>query len=363
MVRMVCLVYHSLRVFHARGLFVGSCLVAAVAVTAACPPTDVLYDGVDAGHVVDAAGCTHADIPDPPNIPDDGDLSVLFALRSLTLTPDSGPPLGYDLDGVCTCNQTGANAACTLPQNGVRVCHDQGRDTADLDLVSALFPTIYDGFNTSIAGGVGTTLFEISGWNGKPDDQSIILKLYLSNGTWATTDAGTLVDGGSIVPPRWDGTDRWTVDSISGAPGQELFAKQGFVRDGFAIVKTDTLNGVLLPLERGAQLDIQDVRLVGRIVDVGGHREIHDGQIDGRMSAAQLLRTYSCAGANALDFGVIKSAICTARDVMTFKNLDNTGHPCDALSYAVGFIAVEAQRGPLHEGFPGCDASLDDCSP
>jgi hypothetical protein len=50
---------------------------------------------------------------------------------------------------------------------------------------------------------------------------------------------------------------------------------------------------------------------------------------------------------------------------MTFKELDNSGRNCDALSYAATFVAVEAFRGPVVPAPKGCENAriVDDCAP
>ena len=75
-----------------------------------------------------------------------------------------------------------------------------------------------DTYNQAIGqDGTNGLVFRLSGYNGGMNQMpggNLQLAVFISDGTAIT------VDGGSNPPPKWDGTDLWTLDSLSIVNGQ-----------------------------------------------------------------------------------------------------------------------------------------------
>lgn len=386
-----------------RGVSIGACILGAGALLA-CPSTDRLFSGgdepdgspatdaeVEAAPEPDAAadaGCRLAHPPSAPAIADNGvDLGPLvFAARAFTLTPpaDAGL-LGYDLDNACTCQGGDLNDAAAPCVSARAACDDsEGRDIVATRLVKAVgIADPITATNAAIASGLGTTLFVVEGYNGALDDPSVVFTAYLSSGIWPTTpdgtafsdDGGVLADGGGAVPipPKWDGTDRWTLNPISAPGGAPTLRISGWVTGGVLVAPTQRVPGYLVPVGFGAGIDITEAVVTARIVKNGDLYELVNAQFAGRLLASQLLgaaRTVSKAGdgggtictveENQL-YPILKAGLCASLDIMQFASADGTGRTCNALSSAIGFSAAQARIGLTRSERPGCVLQEDSC--
>ncbi len=193
----------------------------------------------------DAAGldpCAHVGPGEPPDASDPGESlpPLVFAVRSANLTgrADAGTPIGFDLDGTCTCDsRTGvsrSDPSCVLPARPLVTMgcdFDGGVDNALFELnkqiervPSASFA--YSGTVDRVARcGILNLLIFLSRYNGKANDDEVEVSLIESFGIrephaveLADERCGYFVEGGAPrapYPARFDGTDRWSVPSKS----------------------------------------------------------------------------------------------------------------------------------------------------
>jgi hypothetical protein len=308
-----------------------------------------------------------------------GEQTFIVAMRTLDMgfPPDGGSPVahGYDLDHVATCCQA-APESCV---SGTATAHcdgDGGIDNsggqfvADIQKVAPAFSDteVSQHFET----GLYTVLFQVQHYNGTANDTQVTVGVLASHGIDGPPDAAT--------PPKWDGTDTWTVDSDDVfdpsarpiTPGR--FDSHAYVAGGVLVGAVD------FPMSLGASGGSRlVVSLTGTVVTAnvvaggGGTFRFEGAQVAGRWSThaflAELPSIYAfgafiCRSTNT--YATLKPLICKAADVTGDPSLDRTGATCDALSLAFGFTAFPAQFGRVLPPAPrpqNCpDAGPDDCA-
>jgi hypothetical protein len=328
---------------------------------------DAAPDAADAGE----DGFSLAHWPPRP-AKDDGtdELEGVIAVRTLSLEdPDAGPPLGYDLDGVQTCPDPGS---CKPLGNKERCDGLLGRDNSGGSLIREI-GTFSPDFSTAklnqrLSQGEYSALVRIVGYNGTANDTKVGIAFYVADGT---DDGSSSVDGGptdaGVTPPKWDGNDRWLVDSQStlggaGIVGTDCTAQiadcvpkyvdsNAYVADGMLVATLDI--PLYFGVGGGLNLDLSGGKLVARITRSGTGFAL-DGQIVGRWPTSKLLPSLAplndpfgsgkLCGTNATYLN-LKQLICAATDVMSDQAQDNKGSTCDSVSVAVAFTAAPAKMG------------------
>lgn len=327
--------------------------------------------------------CPHAEPVTRPSTPDSEPSlpSLVMAVRTLTYSdsPDGGAKLGVDLDNTCTC-QLDAPPTCAPRAGGKGVCDDtEGRDNGLgglLQRLGNLSPAFRElSLTQQLEEGDRALLFELRNWNGTPNDPSVVLAFYASNGI-GSTDAGRL-------RPKWDGTDRFTLAPeslrggklIGGEPFPIYFDDRGYVRDGVVVgrpVSTEPFSGVI-----GIPLQITSGLVFGRLVPIGGGWGLTEGQLVGRTSTRSVLTalatlrdpfdgTKFLCGSNG-NYQGVRTLICQGADLRIDPGAKDPSEACDALGTAFGVTAWPARFGAV-EAIPrpeaGCDAGYtDDCPP
>jgi hypothetical protein len=349
------------------------------------PAPDAGYDATtsDAGGA-DADPCPHA-FPPPRPAADDpsgsNEIELVQAVQSLVITQalDGGalPDMGFDIDGVCTCP---GPESCTPAVTGAQHCDDpQGRDNSGGEQL-AQFTLVSNGLfdqgiiNQHIGSGLYTVLLRVRHYNGKPNDTSVEASLYTSNGT--PTD-----DAGHNEPPRWDGSDQWTVDTASvfgglndaGAIIPNYVDPNAYVSGGVLVASLDF--ALALGSSDVVVMDLAAVVLGAPLVGNGGSFRVDQGLLAGRWQASKLLRSahavhdplhpghYVCPG--SATYQNAKQIVCRGADVPVDPKNDRTAAPCDALSVVMGFTSFPAAIGAITEKPPqvdACDAGPDDCT-
>ncbi len=183
----------------------------------AAPPPPVIPDP-----------CAHVRPPPPPLTDDepivDNQLMPFYVALSefhLVAKADGGALRGFDLDGVCTCDDRPAAAhdgggSCTGP---VKCDPDGGIDNGSTEVFNRFAGTVPDfdkaaNINNHIALGEQDTLILISDYNGRANDKSVNVGVVVSNGIYDAGGCGTAdPEGGPPpYPAGFCGSDTWTVD-------------------------------------------------------------------------------------------------------------------------------------------------------
>jgi hypothetical protein len=268
--------------------------------------------------------------------------------------------LGYDLDKVWTgCSGGGPDGSvgpesCKAAVIGATHPDDnQGRDDYSVKLLLALAAFDSAQFNATtvsqrLQNGTYSVLLQILHYNGTPNDTSVSVGLYASNGVEG--DAGA----------KWNGQDTWTIDDVFVVSDAGPILPNHF--DAFAYVSGGTLvMKVNFPLSLGASsagsftISLADGHITGQVVPAGnGTYALANGQITGRWNISDLLSAVQevtvssatlCPGSNY--YNLLKGEACQYADIMTDPTQDLTGMKCDALSFGMGYTADPALMGSI----------------
>jgi hypothetical protein len=357
--------------------------------------------------------CQHVVPPPKPVAPFEETKKVyVVAIASADFggSDDAGNPIGFDLDGVCTCDprpdtaHAGASG-CMPPAKSSGVCdHDGGLDNAVFGPFQALASTTQsvkgDLIENQIRCGKESLLLYIGGYNGKADDDRVSVGLIPSWGIRTQHDAGE-VDAdcyggappspGPPYPPRWDGTDVWSFLGIAAyRQGSEILpfgvAGDAYVTGFRLVVPADPKRDVKFFLgEHELELfspvvvaDLVGVDALGRDVDggvLGGANafRVSNGSLGARIPAEAFLEAigYLKKTKNGADYfcqdptyvGLAKQFVCPARDIAADPARDfqiqpgGIPFPCDAVSMAMRFTALPAQIGDEYTPDGGPDAN------
>jgi hypothetical protein len=345
--------------------------------------TDAEVDGAPGDGGAEGDPCDHARPPAHPSGADKPDgVDFVVAARTLDfgLAVDAGapPPMGLDLDGVCTCPPP--ESCLGRVANATHCDEDGGRDNGTGALLRS-FAQISDGIinqesvNKRLERGDYSMLFRVRHYNGQADDPAVEVSTFLSNGVeQPSPDAG--------VVPKWDGTDRFTIDtgSVFGGSGD------GGVIPNYVDTKAYVAGSVLVttidqvPLFLGSSglgfftMRLTNVTFVLRLVPEGATFRVSEGVAAGRWRTKELLAImgsvpapfgpgYICPGTQLYDDA--KQLICKNADIAADPKNDRAGMPCEALSIGFLLTASPVVMGSLTANATSasnCDAGADDCN-
>ena len=339
----------------------GAALAFAALVLTACTLL-TSYEGLEHG----TPSCDRSKAPAPPPAASDGPAMgpLVTAMSSLVLVggPNVPPPAGLDLDDQCTCP---GPASCVNSLDSP-TCDDAGGvDNASGALLTIVanngLPLADKLLQEGLAAGLYGVLFRITGYSGAPDDPAVVVEMLNA----------VAVNEGSGDLPKFDGADRWTLDSASFVNGRTVaLALDAYVTRGVLVAHFSTLVPKLRIRPSGSttlliDLQLDDVTLVGEIAAVGASgATLKNAQLAGRSSIsswlAQVQRAGACASTNP--FLGFQKRLCDLRDLAARAALDDKNAPCNAISVAIGFDSVPAstatERAPIESPSP-CDGELD----
>jgi hypothetical protein len=293
---------------------------------------------------------------------DAGDQSFVVALHTIDVgfTDAGTSKLGYDLDGVWTGCKGGGPDGSVGPESCkpavVGATHpddNEGRDDYAVKLLLALAAFDPAQFNTTtvsqrLQNGTYSVLLQFLHYNGTPNDTSVSVGLYASNGV--AGDAGA----------KWNGNDSWSIDDsfVVNDAGPVLpthFDANAWVANGTLVMKVN------FPLSVGASatgsftITLAAGLITGQVVPAGnGTYSLANGQITGRWNVGDLLtavQDVTISGATVCPgstyYQLLKGEACQYADIMTDPTQDLTGMKCDGLSLGIGFTADPALLGPI----------------
>jgi hypothetical protein len=292
--------------------------------------------------------CVHAHWPsrpagvDPPR--DLGELTAAVTRLRILDPTTQGKPLGFDLDGLCTCPDP---AACVGQRADMPCDTDAGIDNAGDGLFRLLagqgLPLDDTGLRTGITAGQYGLVLRLTGYSGDASDPSVGVAFFNA--------VGVNGDGGV---PREDGRDDWVIDeeSLIDQKFPAFIATSAYVSDRVLVAEFVRLVvRARVPTGNSSwgliELELRDAHVVASLgVPGNGGVPLSDGQIVGRMPLASFLAQGMRSGA-CLDSGLyqaVKPIVCAARDLPLDPAKDGRDTPCEALSSAFGFDAIAALR-------------------
>jgi hypothetical protein len=319
--------------------------------------------------------CSQVGVPDSPDAGAGGDLTIVFALRSIDLGLDAGAAYGFNLDRACTCP---AFDTCVRPDDAGPACDQPpGVDNAGVALLrtaAAQNLLSEEQANNSLSQGLSGLLVRIDRYNGLGDDALVHVAVFTSLGADGVLDGGTLL--------QFDGGDRWTVEETS---------VKGQLDGGYAAVAEDTSayvsGGVMVarldfPIVIGSTLgppitfDMSSGIIVATLARKDAQSYTLSGTLAGRWAASQLLTSFEaypdpfqqgrwlCGDDPTYLF--LKQTVCRGVDIHKRADSDGITTRCDAYSVGVRFTAVSALFGSLvsrPDASHPCGASWSDNCP
>jgi hypothetical protein len=366
--------------------------------TIACNTLLGIGDPVDAGREVPGRGgigwwsgrgdrgCFTAGAPGPEDRPPpagDGDVGPIYlALESMrlgslneegVLDSNAWQDLGFDLDGLCTASETCDDdtspfsckpGASTIARDG-RHCRDNtfGRlehAAAGVPELTQKYGLSDDAVNCALCVGHYNFLIRITGYNGEPNDDNVRLDLYPSPGLerrlpWDCTEPDW------NTRPCFQPDMPWTVleDGVEerrggpDLPNATLFDDAAYVREGYLIMKlpVDTLfwfPGHSAPVV-AFPMTIAEGTLSGRIERrPDGVWRMDDGIIAGRSRGSDIIAGFRRMGFCEEDsnYELMTTFVRSNLDLLAGGHND-ANEPCDAMSFGLGFRAVQATPGQL----------------
>ncbi len=315
--------------------------------------------------------CAHRQIPAPPTTDDDDGTAVpvqWYAVRTANIfvDPQMQTP-GYDLDGVCTCQDGGAGArgavdSCEPYKTDPQCDYAEGIDNglrrfveSQSQLAGAGVSLQSLGIDDRAKGGQNTILVYLGDWNGKANDRSVNVGTLTSQGlaavnncTGAVPQAST--DGGTLpIPtggPHWDGCDRWSAAAsqvVSQPPlTRPTITSGGYVTNGVIVVSPKS-GGTTSLAVLGYPITVSAANSTFNVRD-GGLQATVSGRLDplsvlGAIGAANIT-TGSPPLCQTPLFGTLVEAVCAQLDIANQQTNDFKKAKCDGLSAAMSLTAV-----------------------
>jgi hypothetical protein len=347
-------------------------------------------DATDGRPTGDAAtdslpSCNSPPWPGPPDAgaaADAADLTLVLAGEEFDFDPGHG--IGLNLDGVCTCP---GPDSCTLPPHATKGASCDDPNGVDPVLNRALLTfdkLVCLPLEQAAPSGYSNLLLKISGYNGLPDDDHVIVELFISIGTPPMNEAG------APTPPKFDGTDVWQIwdQTIAGTLSKYADITSAYVSNSVLVASPVDSNGYTgllwrlspvacaeagLPLLGSNPLIMQarGAVITGQLVrDADGGFSLQNGLAGARVATdgpdgflAALDQFGLCR--KDLRFLGAQSYVCDARDIALRPSDDNQHRPCNAVSFALGFTATPAMLGsaaPLSLA-PSCDQDASSACP
>lgn len=295
-------------------------------------------------------------------------------------TPEIGP-LGFDIDGTCTCDYRPGNAkdggSSCVPKGDQPICDgDGGIDNSFGQLISTFstFGSFADMTKVKerINSGRQTLLVYIRRYNGLANDRDVEIGLLPSDGVRTPGCAGSVVNGDGDYSPGWCGDDPWTtVPDGQQTDGTPIVLANGYVNDYRFVVNlpgtarvplgpvplefgTPIITGKLTPLDEN-----MNPRAPGQAPTTEKEKrlfKVDEGQLVGRMVVKSLLATLGAADVggdatrlcDSILYVQLRKEICDAVDIARAPNLDFQSTTCDAISASLGFTAKPAVRGAAY---------------
>lgn len=321
----------------------------------------------------DASGpldpCEHVSPPPRPppwEAPGAARTRLTFALSHLALVASNRDALGFDLDGICTCDTrpgtARAGASSCSPRKPEQTPCDGpgGRDNGAAALVSRLISNKPDasldvGFDISAREGVESVLIEVDELDATDSDPEVLVAIFDTPGLEppATCDAGVpRADAGLNTAgkprPAWDGCDAWKVgqSSLIG-DNARTFTREAWVSKGTLVARFGTL-----PIRIGtAEVVLFDaiVQAELRPAQTNLPPRLTKGIISGRVLGGDLVKAFGeqkvgerplCQ--DGVTYTLFRAAVCDSLDLSSSRD---PNAQCDSMSFSVEFDAELARRG------------------
>src|SRR5206468_3264530 len=119
--------------------------------------------------------------------------AIVLAVRTVSVAGalDGGAPIGFDLDGVCTCvtdpgTAHGGQPSCVPPDGSMIACDQDGGVDRQVTNVIAGYPLFFGG--RSADNGGPSLIMKITKYNGRANDAEVFLAAFGSQGIYDNTN-------------------------------------------------------------------------------------------------------------------------------------------------------------------------------
>jgi hypothetical protein len=315
----------------------------------------------------------------PPGAPDaaaaGSDRSFVTVFSTLGLLPPADPR-GFDLDDRCTCPEP---ASCRGDPKG-NLCDPNGGIDNKLGTALQEIPAAAQFVDPAqlrqhFAQGQSNVIFDVTGYNGTANDDSVDVYLIRSTGTPKAGDTG---DTHSV--PKFNGADAFdcVVDDVAACSSAgivpALSPQRGYVRDQLLVVPdvSFTLSVVAGYPIRGH--GVLQARIEAFAAGAASEQRyaLRDGIVAGALPVSDLVTAIAlielspgvplCSDPSIMSF--IETQLCLARDSTFAPAPGGDGASCDAVSAAFSFEAVPFvphDPAPLPPGTPCAAAAALKC--
>jgi hypothetical protein len=331
--------------------------------------------------------CTRAGLAPKPNVEDGPDEPLkVYAARDLAMVVADRNTVGYDLDGVCTCNGAGppdkpgavrrGASSCAPRRQGDRLCDAEGgRDNAGAAILQNRLPdkpgaSFDTGYRSAAENGLAGLLFAISEYDGRLDDPQVRVESFYSPGLDPLKGcAGTVPNAGENTlggpRPAWDGCDAWRVgESFQQGGVGRAGTRDAWVTKGKLYARFPALR---IAVSR-TYVTFVDARVEAELLrpDLGARApaRLTKGIIAGSVRAEELLLAFGelRTGANGGPlcttpaFAGLVEDTCANLDMALRTPEPGEAAPCDAASLVLTFEATGALRGSVAKEEPSASA-------
>jgi|LNFM01.1.fsa_nt_gb hypothetical protein len=320
------------------------------------------------------------DLPNPPDsTPDAGtrlcERGQCFAVRVLRFdwptmaNPDGWRRHGWDLDGTCT-TMDRAVPTCRNP-GGVVVDGENGRDNAFASRLGPYLQTLNNVSEQRIAMGMlrgdASMGIELRGYSGTGDDGTVEALFFpIARGRAGDDPA---------APPRWDGTDVWSLDRYIVISPEDAISR-GYVAGSRMVLRLRSQTPIAFATEFGQARLLISGGIAAGSVHCGG-RQLGPLELGGFVEVRQLSNDLPLLGlCDPLQRFAVSTALAQSADlnVVGDSPVNNPNVDCNAISFGVTLVPVpiRAIEGEVNSGIrpnpcvpdaEGPDASTPDAAP
>lgn len=333
----------------------------------AAPPDDASVDGTPSEAAADAGGDSfqppeascprHLPVRNPSDPSEGGSVDLVFAVHELDFGGGNNvwKELGFDLDnldtqpdaGGASCSYTGG--AATVPAGWYdNACAMDNSAGGLLSLASWMLPRLGESLlavNQEYQKGSKGLLFLVQGYNGMPNDESVVVSVIESTGS---------------TSPLWQGDDVWDLMEQSLSSQSPLLSRyvdsSAYVSNGVLAARLAEVPVRLGGKESGTTLLMMNDALISASLshdDASGFFKLLDGRLGGSLPTESLFGVASSSGTSCLtddQIAVLVTNACPYRDMIVIAPGAGAGPGCNAFSVGTRFEAWEASIGVVVSG-------------
>ncbi len=285
-----------------------------------------------------------------------------YAVRTLRFdwptatNPNRWEQHGWDLDSTCT-TQSRAIATCLNP-GGVVNDGANGRDNAFASRLGPFLQTLMgvseERINVEVGRGAATLGIELRGYNGTGDDSEVTAILFpLVNGRAGENNG---------APPRWDGTDIWSLDKTLVIPPEQATSR-GYIAGSRLVLRLRSQTPISFVTSFGQSRLLISGGIASGSMHCGG-RQLGPLELGGFIEVNQLVNELPFLGiCDPLQTFAVSTAFSQSADLNVVGDMpvNNANVACNAISFGVTIEPAPITRVLIETDAPS--VRPNPCSP